>query len=103
MRRLFLCSLAIGLLIQSGCAQPPTVELNATQKATEDTRSAQADKYAVGEFGVAQKALNDATAEIANQDKNFVLTRNYTKAKDLLKEAEPKRNRTVIAKLFTAP
>jgi len=90
MKRLFLCSLTIGLLILTGCAQPPTVELNAAQKATEDARSAQADKYAAGEFGLAQKALNEATAEITNQDKNFVLTRNYTKAKDLLKDVESK-------------
>src|SRR5437867_3569904 len=90
MIRLFLFPLTIGLLILSGCAQPPTVELNAAQKATEDARSAQADKYAAGEFGEAQKSLNGATAEITNQDKNFVLTRNYTKAKEFLRDAETK-------------
>ena len=88
MKRLFPYSLIIGLLVLSGCAQPPTGELNAAQKAIEGARAAQADKYAIGEFGAAQKALTDATAEIHNQDKGFVLTRNYTAAKNLLKDVE---------------
>lgn len=86
MKQLFWCSLLIGLAVLSGCAQPPTVELNAAQKAIEDARTAQTDKYATEEFGAAQKALADATAEIANQDKSFVLTRDYTTAKHLLKD-----------------
>jgi soluble cytochrome b562 len=90
MKRLFLYPLTIGLLVLSGCAQPPTAELNAAQKAIEDARTAQADKYAAGEFGAAQKALTDATAEISNQDKRFVLTRNYTTVKNLLKDVETK-------------
>jgi len=90
MKRLFLCSLVIAILILSGCAQPPTVELNAGQKAIDDAHAAQADKYAAGEFGAAQKALTDARTEITNQDKNFVLTRNYTTAKSLLKNVENK-------------
>jgi len=69
MKRLFPYSLIIGLLVLSGCAQPPTGELNAAQKAIEGARAAQADKYAIGEFGATQKALTDATAEIHNQDK----------------------------------
>jgi len=87
MKRLFLCSLVIALLILSGCAQPPTVELNAAQKAIDDAHGAQADTYAAAEFGAAQKALTDARTEITNQDKNFVLTRNYTTAKNLLEES----------------
>ena len=90
MKRLFLCSLVIALLILSGCAQPPTVELNAAQKAIDDALGAQADTYAAAEFGAAQKALTDARTEITNQDKNFVLTRNYTTAKNLLKDVETK-------------
>src|SRR5712691_9845249 len=90
MKRLFLCSLVITLLILSGCAQPPTVQLNAAQKAIDDARAAQADKYAAGEFGASQKALTDARTEIMNQDKNFVLTRNYTTAASLLKDVETK-------------
>ena len=90
MKRLFPCSILIAILILSGCAQPPTVELNAGQKAIDDAHAAQADKYAAAEFEAAQKALNDARTEITNQDKNFVLTRNYTGAKNLLKDVETK-------------
>ncbi len=90
MKRPFLGSLMIAFLILPGCAQPPSVELNGAQKAIDDAHAAQADKYAVEEFGAAQKALTDARTEIANQDKNFVLTRNYTAAKNLLKDVETK-------------
>jgi hypothetical protein len=90
MKRLFLCLLTIGILILSGCAQPPTLELNGAQKAIDNAHAAEADKYAVEEFGAAQKALTEARTEITNQDKNFVLTRNYTAAKNLLKDAETK-------------
>jgi predicted transcriptional regulator len=90
MKRLLFVSLPVGLLILNGCAQPPTIELNAAQRAIEDARKTQTDKYAAAEFGSAQKALNEATAAINTQDKGFVLTRNYTKAKDLLKDAEAK-------------
>jgi len=90
MTRLFLGSLAIAFLILSGCAQDPAVELNAGQKAIDGARATKADKYAAGEFSVAQKALTDARTEITNQDKNFVLTRNYTTAKDLLRDVEAK-------------
>jgi soluble cytochrome b562 len=90
MKRLFPCSFVIALLILSGCAQPPTVELSAAQKAIDDAHAAQADMYAAAEFGAAQKALTDARTEITNQDKNFVLTRNYTGATNLLKDVETK-------------
>jgi len=90
MKRLFPCSFVIALLILSGCAQPPTVELSAAQKAIDDAHAAQADKYAAAEFGAAQKALTDARTEITNQDKNFVLTRNYTTATNVLKDVATK-------------
>jgi soluble cytochrome b562 len=90
MKRLFPWSLVITFLILTGCARPPMVELNTAQKAMEDAHSAQADKYAVEEFGAAQRTLTDARTEITNQDKNFVLTRNYTTATNLLKDAATK-------------
>jgi hypothetical protein len=76
--------------LATGCQQAPTQQVAATQQALEEARAAQADQYAPDEFGQAQKSFTDATDEIAAQGKAFFLTRGYTKADELLKEAQMK-------------
>jgi len=64
------------------------VELvSSAQKALDEARSFEADKYAPDEFGQAQKSFSDATSEIATQEKGFALTRSYGKAEQSLKDA----------------
>lgn len=87
------CFLAIPILMATllaGCSQAPTADLNATKTALDDARSSEADKYAADDFNPAQKAFDDAANEIAAQDKSFFLTRNYSKAQQLLQDAQAK-------------
>ena len=76
--------------LMTGCQQAPTQQVDATQKALEEARAAETDKYAPDEFGQAQKSFSDATDEITAQSKSFFLTRSYGKADQLLKDAQAK-------------
>lgn len=85
--------LASGLLalavVFAGCAKPPEVEMKDTQAALDDARnSAQADKWAPGEYQAAKSSMDAATAEITTQNERFALMRNYDKAKQLLESAK---------------
>lgn len=84
------------LFILSGCTKPPDEELAAAKAAIKDAKSAEADKYMPNNFKNLKKALASAEAEIALQNSNFFLSRNYSKAKQLL------RNTTDLAKQVTA-
>lgn len=85
--------LAIPILMATlllGCSQAPTADLSATKTALDEARASEADKYAADDFNPAQKAFDDAANEIAAQDKSFFLTRNYSKAQQLLQDAQAK-------------
>lgn len=78
-------ALCVGLL--SGCAQPPEKELAAAKAAVKAAREAEADRYMPRNFKNTRKALEAAETEIAIQNKEFFLSRNYEKARVLLKNA----------------
>lgn len=71
----------------SGCAKAPDQELAAATLAIKAAQDAEADKYMPNNFQNIQKALSSAEAEIELQNSTFVLSRNYGKAKQLLKNA----------------
>lgn len=86
-------SIAITIFAASlvtGCQQAPTQQVAAAQQALEDAQAAQSDQYAPEEFGQAQQSFSAATDETTAQSKAFFLTRSYTKADQLLKEAQAK-------------
>lgn len=79
--------LAGGLLVLAvvfaGCAKPPEMEMNSAKSALDDARNtAQADKWAPGEFQAAKSSLDAANAEVEAQNQRFALMRNFDKAKE---------------------
>jgi hypothetical protein len=70
-----------------GCAQAPDEELAAAKAAIKAAQDAEAEEYMPNNFQNVQKALASAEAEIAVQNKAFVLSRNYAKARQLLNNA----------------
>lgn len=74
------------LYLFSGCAKAPDQELVAARAAFKSAQDAEADKYMVNNFQNVKKALEAAEAEITLQDGKFI-GRNYTKAKQYLKNA----------------
>jgi hypothetical protein len=68
----------------AGCAKAPDAELAAAKKAVEEARAAEADKYAAGEFQLAQDGLDKAMEEIKRQNTANVLSRTYVQAKEML-------------------
>lgn len=71
----------------SGCAKAPDQELAAAKAAIKAAQDAEADKYMPNNFKNIQKALASAEAEIELQNNTSVVSRNYAKAKQLLKNA----------------
>ncbi len=71
----------------SGCAKAPDQELAAAKAAIKAAQDVEADKYMPNNFQNIQNALSSAEAEIELQNSVFVLSRNYGKAKQLLKNA----------------
>ena len=88
MSKAILMMTILAALLLSGCQKAPTEQLSAAQKALEGARAAEADKYAVDELSQAQKSFDDASAEVTAQSNKFFLTRNYSKADQLLKAAQ---------------
>lgn len=88
MRNTAVVFLAVSLLLLAGCASKPTQELTDAQKAVEAAKTAEADIYSAESYQAAADALKAAEAEIAAQDQNSSLSRNYDKAKELLGKAK---------------
>jgi hypothetical protein len=62
------------LLLISGCAKPPTLEIDAAKAAIQAAKAAEADVYAASEFGAAQKALADAEAKVTGKEYELAKT-----------------------------
>lgn len=84
------------LALLAGCAKAPDAELAAARAAVQAARDAEADKYMPNNFQNVEKALAAAQEEVAKQESALFLSRNYTKAKQLL------RNTTDLATQITA-
>jgi hypothetical protein len=75
-------SLTVGFV--TGCAKAPDEQLAAAKTAIKAAQDAEAEKYMSKNFQNLQKALTVAETEIALQNESFILSRKYTKAKQLL-------------------
>lgn len=76
----------------SGCAKQPEEELATAQAAIKAARDAEADKYMPNSFNNLQKAMETAEVEIRVQNSAFILSRNYTKAKQFLQNTRDLAN-----------
>jgi uncharacterized protein YcfL len=84
MKRVNLLPVPLLLLFIVGCAPKPVEELRSAQQAVRSAKWAEAEVYASVEYQMASDSLREAEAEIDRQDRKFLLTRNYEKAKGLL-------------------
>lgn len=76
--------LIAALLLMSGCAQPPTEQLAAAQKAVDAAKAAGATDYAKDDFVKLEQQLTLAKEELAEQDKTLSIFRSYTEADKML-------------------
>ncbi len=87
MMRVLTLALAWALAL-TGCAQPPTDKLAASEKAVNEARSAGAPNYMAEDFAKLEGMLTNAKNEIAAQDSKFAPMRDYGKAEQLLTSAQ---------------
>ncbi len=76
--------LIAALLLMTGCAQPPTEQLAAAQKAVDAAKEAGATDYAKNDFVKLEQQLALAKEELAEQDKTLSIFRSYTEADKML-------------------
>lgn len=76
--------LIAAMFLMNGCAQPPTEQLAAAQKAVDAAMAAGASDYAKEEFALLTRQLARAKNELAKQDKTLSLFRSYAEADKLL-------------------
>lgn len=71
-------------MLLSGCAQPPTQQLEAAQKGVEAARAAGAAEYAKEEFRKLEQDFTLAQEEMARQEKTLSIFRSYSEADEML-------------------
>ena len=82
-------ALVAAMLLMSGCAQPPTEQLAAAQKAVNAAKATGATDYAKEDFAVLEQQLAIAKDELAKQENALSIFRSYADAdKMLVKIAE---------------
>jgi hypothetical protein len=81
--------IALGLIgltmgVMTGCAQPPTEQLQAAQKTVDAARAAGASEYAKEDFIALEQQFALAKDELAKQEKALSLLRSYSEADRIL-------------------
>lgn len=71
-------ALALMVLMITGCAKLPQVEMDAAKAAVESTKAVEANRYLAEEFNALQDSLNSALTSIEAEKSKFFLTRSYT-------------------------
>lgn len=74
----------LAILWISGCAQPPTGQLEAAQKAIDAARAAEAETYAKDDFISLEQQFAVAKDELIKQEKTFSIFRAYGDAEEIL-------------------
>jgi hypothetical protein len=81
--------IALGLIgltmgVMTGCAQPPTEQLQAAQKTVDAARAAAASEYAKEDFIALEQQFALAKDELAKQEKGLSIFRSYGEADKML-------------------
>jgi len=84
--------LLVAAVLAVGCAKPPQQEIDAAKAALTAAEQAEAPKYAADAWDKSQQAMNAVNAELEAQNAKFALFRSYTKAKQLIAEAQNASN-----------
>lgn len=75
------------MTLATGCAKPPQQEIDGLNAALTGAEETEAPKYAPDAWSAAQNANNAVQAEVEAQNNKFALFRSYTRAKELIAEA----------------
>lgn len=83
-KRLNFAPIALALvLVVTGCAKPPTEQIEAAEKAVADAQQSGAATYVAEEYTKIEGTLSALKKEVADQDAKFALLRDYGKAEQL--------------------
>jgi hypothetical protein len=90
--RIFIRTMVVpaAVLALAGCAQPPTQQLEAAQKAVEAAGAAGAQQYVMEEFIQLEQQMTSAKQELAKQEEALIIFRSYTEAEKLLAQVVAK-------------
>ena len=72
------------MVVVTGCAQPPTEQLQAAQNTVDAARAAGASEYAKEDFIALEQQLALAQDELAKQEKALAIFRSYSEADKIL-------------------
>jgi hypothetical protein len=84
--------LLVVAVIAVGCAKPPQQEIDAAKAALAAADQSEAPKYASADWDKAKQAESTYNAELEAQQAKFALFRSYTKAKQLIADAQNAAN-----------
>jgi len=84
--------LLVAAVLAVGCAKPPQQEIDAAKAALTAAEQSEAPKYAADAWDKAQQGMNAVNAELEAQNAKFALFRSYTKAKQLITDAQNAAN-----------
>ena len=89
-------------LVLAGCAQPPSVDIDAANHALDEARQAQAAEYAPQAWAAAQDAQSKLEIELSAQNERWAALRSYTTARQLAQDttmtAERSRDEAIAGK-----
>jgi len=77
----------LALVAFVGCAKAPQEVIDAAKAAVDAAKAVEADRYAADLYNAAKDTLDQALAEVENQNGKFALTRSYGIAQKLLEGA----------------
>jgi hypothetical protein len=88
------------LLLVTGCAKPPTEQIEAAEKAVKEAQQSGAATYTADEYAKLEGTLAALKKEVGDQDGKFALFRDYGKAEQLAAsaKADGERVKTEAAK-----
>lgn len=96
-KRLSFAPIALALvLVVTGCAKPPTEQIEAAEKAVADAQQSGAATYVAEEYTKIEGTLSALKKEVADQDAKFALLRDYGKAEQLAVAAKADAERVKV-------
>ncbi len=96
-RRLNIWLLAVALILATGCAKPPTEQIEAAEKAIKDAQQSGAATYVAEEYAKIEGTLAALKKEVSDQDAKFALLRDYGKVEQLAATATADAERVKAA------
>ncbi len=81
------------LTLMTGCAEPPTDQINAAEQAVKDAQQSGAATYLANESAKIEALLAALKTEVAEQNGKFALLRDYGKVQQMATEAKAEAER----------